>query len=113
MPKGVCPGGCTPRTQRQTPHPLVNRMTDRCKNITLPRTLFAGNSKKHSSRMHASRFCGSEGEGVGYLRSHVPSRGGGGRVSLAPWGIGYPPPKGHWTRDTPGNGQGSKDQEGT
>ena len=51
----VCPGGClsgwclprwvyTPWTQRQTPpsgprgrHPsLVNRMTDRCKNITFP-----------------------------------------------------------------------------
>ena len=26
--------------------PLVNRMTDRCKNITLPQTLFAGSNKK-------------------------------------------------------------------
>ena len=41
---GVCPGGVVPRgwqtppspqDQRQTPSP-VNRMTDRCKNITLP-----------------------------------------------------------------------------
>ena len=44
-PGGKCPGGCsvvyTPLwTQRQTPS--VNRMTDKCKNITLPQTSFAG-----------------------------------------------------------------------
>ena len=45
---GVCPGGSvcqevyTPSTQRQTPPSPVNRMADRCKNITLPQTLFAG-----------------------------------------------------------------------
>ena len=48
-PRGVpAPGGCLPLVLggvsqyavRQTPS--VNRMTDRCKNITLPTTLFAG-----------------------------------------------------------------------
>ena len=34
------PGG-TPRTR----HPPVNRMTDRCKNITLPQNSFAGGNK--------------------------------------------------------------------
>ena len=33
---GTCPG---------TPSPPVNRMTDRCKNITVPRTSFAGGNK--------------------------------------------------------------------
>ena len=38
MPRGcTCPGGCTCRGT-----PPVNRMTDRCKNITLPQTSFAG-----------------------------------------------------------------------
>ena len=36
---GVCLMGCTP------PAP-VNRMTDRCKNITLPQTLFVGGKNK-------------------------------------------------------------------
>ena len=31
-------------------------------------------TRKHSSRMRTTRFCGS-GEGVGYLWSHVPSSG--------------------------------------
>ena len=35
---GVCPGGCLPGwCGRQ--NPPVNRMTDRCKNITLPRRI--------------------------------------------------------------------------
>ena len=38
--------GCRPSRMRILPldsdPPLVNRMTDRCKNITLPQTLFAG-----------------------------------------------------------------------
>ena len=42
---GLCPRGCLPRGKCLpngcTPHP-VNRMTDRCKNITLPQTSFAG-----------------------------------------------------------------------
>ena len=38
----TCPEGCTcPGTP-----PPVNRMTDRCKNITLPQTSFAGGKKK-------------------------------------------------------------------
>ena len=45
---GVCvylPGGCTcPGTP-----PPVNRMTDRCKNITLPQTSFAGGNKPRIS----------------------------------------------------------------
>ena len=44
---GVCPGGVpggvvdTSWTQRQTP-PRTEGLTDRCKNITLPQTSFAG-----------------------------------------------------------------------
>ena len=45
----TCWGGCTcpgdvPAwgVPAQVPHPPVNRMTDRCKNITLPQTSFAG-----------------------------------------------------------------------
>ena len=63
LPGGVpawgctCPGGCTCQggvpTQGGVPVqgvsaqvlPSVNRMTDRCKNITLPQTLFAGSNK--------------------------------------------------------------------
>ena len=56
-PGGVCPervcvrggfqglcrgGGVCPSKQWGRPLPRVNRMTDRCKNITLPQTLFAG-----------------------------------------------------------------------
>ena len=44
LPRGVCPGMYTSWTQRQTPQlharihtPPVNRITDRCKNITFPR----------------------------------------------------------------------------
>ena len=40
LPRGVCPGvsgwGCLPRGGVH--HPLVDRMTDRCKNIILPQT---------------------------------------------------------------------------
>ena len=44
----VCPGGVHLRTQRQTPpFPPVNRMTDRCKNITLPQTSFARGNNCH------------------------------------------------------------------
>ena len=42
-PWGVCPGGCLPRGV--CPLSLVNRMTDRCKNITLPQTSLAGGNK--------------------------------------------------------------------
>ena len=45
LPRGVtCPG-----TQPGNRHPPVNRMTNRCKNITLPQTSFAGgkNINKH------------------------------------------------------------------
>ena len=36
---GVCPGVYTPWTQKQTPPSPVNRITDRCKNITFPQLL--------------------------------------------------------------------------
>ena len=42
---GVCPGGCLPSgclPRRCTPPTPVNRITDRCKNINLPQTSFAG-----------------------------------------------------------------------
>ena len=39
LPHG--PGGVSQHAMRQTPSP-VNRMTDRCKNITLPQISFAG-----------------------------------------------------------------------
>ena len=49
LPRGrTCPGvGCVP-AQGGVPEevlPPVNRMTDRCKNITLPKTSFAGGKK--------------------------------------------------------------------
>ena len=47
-PRVNTPG--TTHTTNQTPpwsrHPPVNRMTDRCKNITLPQTSFAGGNQK-------------------------------------------------------------------
>ena len=51
------PRAFTPRTRHPTPEadppgpgtPPVNRMTNRCKNITLPQTLFAGGNKKKTS----------------------------------------------------------------
>ena len=47
---GCLPGGCLPRAgllredvcPGSVVHPLVNRMTDSCKNITLPETSFSG-----------------------------------------------------------------------
>ena len=58
---GVCPGGCLSRgwclsrgcLLRYTPAP-VNRMTDRCKNITLPQTSFAGGNKIRKNRISAN-----------------------------------------------------------
>ena len=49
LPGGTCPGGCTcPEgcTCPGTHPPSVNRMTDRCKNITLPKTSFAGGNNR-------------------------------------------------------------------
>ena len=63
--RGVCPGGCTPWTQRQTPPilhagihtpcpcilgynlppPWTEGMTHACENITLPQTSFADGNK--------------------------------------------------------------------
>ena len=43
----TCPGGCTWPRCMLAYTPPVNRMTDRCKNITLPQTSFAdGNNNK-------------------------------------------------------------------
>ena len=39
----LVPGGCIPACNGA--NPPVNRMTDRCKNITLPQTSFAGGNK--------------------------------------------------------------------
>ena len=41
----LLPGGCIPACNGADPLPPVNRMTDRCKNITLPQTSFAGGNK--------------------------------------------------------------------
>ena len=48
-PEGVCIGGSASRGSAQPPR-FVYRMTHRCKNITLPRTSFAGgkNSPQNS-----------------------------------------------------------------
>ena len=56
---GVCSEGCLVQggsapggggwwypSMPEADTPPVNRMTDRCKNITLPQTLFAGGNKK-------------------------------------------------------------------
>ena len=58
-------------------------------------------TRKHSSRMRTTRFCGS-GEGVGYLWSHVPSSGrevgySGGRqwrIYIVKFWTRAPPPRG-------------------
>ena len=51
LPRGLyLPGGVPARrggTCPGTPPPPVNRMTDRCKNITLPQTSFADGNKCH------------------------------------------------------------------
>ena len=49
--RGACSWGVSKHALRQTPSP-VNRMTNRCKNITLPQTSFAGgkNICHHSKR---------------------------------------------------------------
>ena len=46
LPGGVCPGGGVHPLLHDGIHPPVNRMTHRCKNITLPQTSFAGGKKK-------------------------------------------------------------------
>ena len=60
-------------------HPLVNRMTDRCKNITLPQTSFAGSNKCMSTdnimtmSIVCSRGCnGRVGEGQRNMKSMRP-----------------------------------------
>ena len=45
----TCPGGCTCLGVPAQVLPPVNRMTDRCKHITLPQTLFAGGNYKQIS----------------------------------------------------------------
>ena len=45
----TCPGGCTCQGVYLPRYPPpVNRMTDRCKNITLPQTSFAGGNNDSS-----------------------------------------------------------------
>ena len=74
--EGCLPRGCLPDT------PPVNRITDRCKNVTVKR--------KHSSRMHTTHLVTvhalslgvSAGVGVG-----IPGLGDGYTMDL-----GYPPP---------------------
>ena len=44
-PWGVCSGGVGIPACTEADQSPVNRMTDRCKNITLPQTLFAGGKK--------------------------------------------------------------------
>ena len=52
LPEGVyLPRGCTCAGT----HP-VNRMTDRCKNITLPQTSFAGGNKTFGNIMYFNRI---------------------------------------------------------
>ena len=54
LPRGCLPWGCLPGgvypgdvcLMRCTPPASVNRMIDRCKNITLPQTLFVGGKNK-------------------------------------------------------------------
>ena len=46
---GVCPGGVYPSMQWSRHPPPVDRMTDRCKNTTLPQTSFAGDKMNHFS----------------------------------------------------------------
>ena len=49
---GYLPGGVPARGGYLPRYPPVNRMTDRCKNITLPQTLFAGGNygKRNQSK---------------------------------------------------------------
>ena len=49
-PGGLGGGGIPACTEADPP---VNRMTDRCKNITLPQTSFAGGKNEHPSRRFA------------------------------------------------------------
>ena len=58
LPGHECPPGhaCLPGHAHP---PSVNRMTNRCKNITLPQTSFAGDNKikrKHSSRIRITHL---------------------------------------------------------
>ena len=54
---------CTLPTTMHAPHnhacPPVNRMTDRCKNITLPQTSFAGGNNRICLRMESKRLINS------------------------------------------------------
>ena len=51
------PGGYLPRYS-----PPVNRMTDRCKNITLPQTSFAGGKKFHKVALVCGRARGCQSD---------------------------------------------------
>ena len=66
-PRGGCllPGGCTclVRGGAWSGTTPVNRMTDRCKNITLAKTSFRPVTRMHSSRMRTVR-CSGRLEGV-------------------------------------------------
>ena len=45
LPRGVSQGVCIPACKGETLRP-VNRITDKCKNITLPQTSFAGGNNE-------------------------------------------------------------------
>ena len=64
-PRHACPQPRTPPRHAHTPShtcpsshtcPPVNRMTNRCKNITLPQTSLQAVTRQHSSRMHTTRL---------------------------------------------------------
>ena len=47
--QGVCPGGVSQHAMGKRPSPQMNRITDRCKIITLPQTSFAGGKLKNKA----------------------------------------------------------------
>ena len=67
-PGGVCPGGVSQHALRQTPLPM-DRMTDRCKNITLCKLRLQTVIRMHSSRMRTTRTLTIGGGGVSVKRT--------------------------------------------
>ena len=60
LPRGICPGGSASGRSWAYPTPPVNRMTHRCKNITLPKLRLRALKRQYERDLDLNPTCGSD-----------------------------------------------------